>query len=54
MLSRRHLLVKGSAATAASLLGFPAITRCASPNKVPNVAFIGVGGRGGGDLKEIT
>ncbi len=54
MHNRRQFLVKGSAAAAVAIAGFPAITRSASPNKVPNIAFIGVGGRGGADLKEIT
>lgn len=52
MLSRRRFIAQSSAA--ASLLGFPAIVSSKSPNKKLNLAFIGVGGRGGADLKEIT
>jgi len=52
MLSRRRFIVQTSAA--ASLLGFPAITSARSPNKKLNIAFIGSGGRGGSDLKEIA
>jgi predicted dehydrogenase len=51
MITRRQLLLKGSTA---AVLGFPAITRCAAPNSRLNVAFIGVGGRGGSNLKEIA
>lgn len=53
MITRRHLLTQGSAATV-SLLGFPAITRSQSPGKKINLAFIGCGGRGGANLAEMT
>lgn len=36
------------------LLGAPLAVRAASPNQKLNVAFIGVGGRGGGNLAEIA
>lgn len=52
MLSRRRFIAQSSAA--ASLLGFPAIVSSKSPNKKLNIAFIGVGGRGGADLKEVA
>lgn len=51
--SRRHVLKTGIAACASSL-GFPAITRSQSPNSKIHLAFIGVGGRGAGNVKEIT
>lgn len=51
--SRRRFLAQ-SGMIAASTLGFPAITRCASPNSKLNLVFIGVGGRGAGDLKDLT
>lgn len=45
-LSRRNFLSQATAATAASTLGFPAITRCQSPNSKLGIGLIGVGGRG--------
>ena len=46
-LDRRHFLTTSAAAIAgASSLGFPAITRCQSPNSKLQTAHIGVGGRG--------
>ena len=50
--SRRQFLASGAAATAS--LGFPAITRSRSPNAKLNLVFIGVGGRGGGNLSSIS
>ncbi len=52
--TRRHFLQHSSLAASATLLGFPAIVRSASPNSRLNLAFIGVGGRGGSNLKEVT
>jgi predicted dehydrogenase len=52
MITRRCLLTRTTAA--ASTLGFPAITSCAAPNSKLNIVFIGVGGRGGSNIKEIT
>ena len=42
-----------STAAAASVLGFPAIVRCASPNSLLNIAVIGCGGRGGADMAQM-
>jgi hypothetical protein len=50
--SRRQFLASGAAAAAS--LGFPAITRSRSPNAKLNLVFIGVGGRGGGNLSSIS
>lgn len=52
MITRRRFLAQTS--VAASALGFPAIVSCQSPNKKINLAFIGTGGRGGSNLKELT
>ena len=52
-LSRRRFLARGGVA-AAGVLGFPAITRCASPNNRLGIAIIGVGGRGGGNMGEVA
>ena len=54
MTTRRHFLSQTTAAAAAGTLGFPAITSCAAPNSKLNIVFIGVGGRGGSNVKEIT
>lgn len=51
--SRRQVL-KLAAATGASALGFPAITRSQSPNSKIHLAFIGVGGRGARNMKDLT
>jgi predicted dehydrogenase len=50
--SRRSFILQATAAGAA--LGFPAIVKGASPNAKINVAFIGVGGRGGGNLDAVA
>ena len=42
-----------STAAAASVLGFPAILRSASPNSLLNIAVIGCGGRGGADMAQM-
>jgi len=52
-MNRRRFIAQSSLAGTA-LLGFPNIVRSASPNKRINLAFIGVGGRGGSNLKELT
>ena len=52
MTTRRLFISRGAAATA--VLGFPAIVSSKSPNKKINIAFIGSGGRGGSNLKELT
>lgn len=51
--SRRRFLAHSGLATA-SVLGFPAIVSSRSPNEKLNLVFIGVGGRGAGNLKELT
>lgn len=51
--SRRHFLATG-AASAVAVAGFPAIVSARSPNAKLNLVFIGVGGRGGANLKEMT
>jgi predicted dehydrogenase len=48
---RRRFLKSAGLAAGASVLGFPAITRCQSPNSKLGVALIGVGGRGGSHVK---
>ncbi len=49
-LSRRRFL---GAATAAAL-SFPAVLRAQSPSKKLNLAIIGCGGRGAGNLGEVA
>ena len=51
--TRRRFLLQ-SATLAAGSLAFPAITRSASPNGKLRIAFIGVGGRGAGNVGEVT
>ena len=55
-LSRRQFLATSAAAAAmgASSLGAPAIGRAGNANSRINLAFIGVGGRGGANLKEMA
>ena len=50
-LSRRKFLGSSATVAAASSLGFPAITRCQSPNSKIGVGLIGVGGRGRSHVK---
>ena len=50
--SRRQFLARS--ATAAAALGFPAIVSSRSPNEKLNLVFIGVGGRGASNVKELT
>ena len=52
-LSRRQF-VSSTAAAGISAFAAPAILRCASPNERLSVAFIGVGGRGGGNLRTVA
>ena len=54
-LSRRQFLATSTAAAiSASSLAAPAIGRAQNTNSRINLAFIGVGGRGGANLKEMT
>ncbi len=48
--SRRKFFVQTGAVAAS--MGFPAILRSASPSNAIRIAYIGVGGRGGANLKE--
>ncbi|MBL9176779.1 MAG: Gfo/Idh/MocA family oxidoreductase [Verrucomicrobiaceae bacterium] len=50
--SRRQFLARS--ATAAAAFGFPAIVSSRSPNDKLNLVFIGVGGRGAGNIKDLT
>ncbi len=52
-ISRRRFLGQGSAA-GLTVLGAPALLRSASPNENLKLAFIGVGGRGGANLRTMT
>lgn len=52
--SRRRFLKANALTIGATALGFPAITRCASPNSKPQLGLIGVGGRGRKHVMEIT
>src|SRR5688572_11516778 len=51
-LSRRRFLQ--SSLVAASAFSVPAILRARQPNERVNLAFIGVGGRGGANLRTMT
>ena len=51
--SRRQFLARSSIA-GASTLAAPAILSSANPNERLNLAFIGVGGRGGGNLRTMV
>jgi predicted dehydrogenase len=51
-MNRRHFLQQTSAA--ASLLGFPAITRSASPNSFLQVASVGVARMGGNTMRSVA
>lgn len=55
-LTSRRRFLQGLAVTSAavSTLGFPAITRSASPMKRLNLAGVGVGGKGGSDMSETA
>lgn len=52
--TRRGFLKSTALAASTALWGAPAILKAAAPNERLNVAFIGVGGRGGGNLRTIT
>ncbi|MDG2126059.1 MAG: gfo/Idh/MocA family oxidoreductase, partial [Verrucomicrobiales bacterium] len=51
-MNRRRFLT--TAAASSTVLGFPAITSSQSPNSKLNIAAIGVGGRGGGNLGQVA
>lgn len=51
-LNRRHFLQTTALATAT--FAMPGLLRAQSPNEKLNVAFIGVGGRGGSNLRSVT
>lgn len=51
--NRRSFIKKSIAAAGVGTLGFPAITRCQSPNSKLGVALIGVGGRGGSHVQAV-
>jgi len=46
LIDRRRFLKSTGVAAGSAVLGFPAITRCQSPNSKLGLALIGVGGRG--------
>ncbi len=51
-LTRREFIRTGAAAVA--VLGFPAILRCQAPGSRLNIAIIGAGGRGAGNMGEMA
>lgn len=53
-LSRRHFIGAATLATGSAFLGFPSILRARNPNDKLNVAVIGCGGRGAGNLSEVA
>ena len=52
--TRRHFIRTATAAGIIVPFGFPAIVRSASPSRKLNIAGIGVGGKGAGDIKETS
>ncbi|MBW3541865.1 MAG: Gfo/Idh/MocA family oxidoreductase [Planctomycetes bacterium] len=52
--TRRRFLGQTAAGLGAAAFGFPAILSARSPNERLNLAFIGVGGRGGANLRTIA
>ena len=50
----RRRFLRQSAATAAAVLGCPAILRSAAPNSILQVACIGVGGMGGATMRSVA
>jgi predicted dehydrogenase len=52
--TRRQFLGTTSFATASAVLGFPALLSARSPNEKLNLAIIGCGGRGAGNLAEVS
>jgi predicted dehydrogenase len=53
-IDRRQFLRAGALASGAALLGAPALLRGAGLNEKLNIAIIGVGGRGGGNLGGVS
>src|SRR2546425_12186239 len=51
-MNRRRFLQQSAASSAA--LGFPAITRCASPNSLLQVASVGVARMGGNTMRSVA
>ncbi len=52
--SRREFMARTGAACVSAALGFPAILAAGSPNAKLNLAIIGCGGRGAGNLGEVS
>ena len=52
--SRRQFLATTGFATASTVLGFPAVLHAASRGEKLNIAIIGCGGRGAGNLAEVS
>ena len=52
--TRRQFLGTTGLATASAVLGFPALLSARSPNEKLNIAIIGCGGRGAGNLAEVS
>lgn len=52
--SRRRFLASTGLAAASAALGFPAVVSARSPNEKLNLAIIGCGGRGAGNLGEVS
>jgi predicted dehydrogenase len=52
--TRRQFLVRGGLGASALAAGFPAVLRARSPNEKLNIAIIGSGGRGAGNLAAVS
>ena len=52
--SRRQFLTRTALATSASSLGFPSLLSARNPNERLDIALIGCGGRGAGNLAEVS
>jgi predicted dehydrogenase len=52
--TRRQFLEATGLTVTSGLLGFPSLLRAASPNEKLNLAIIGCGGRGAGNLGEVS
>lgn len=50
----RRTFLRGAALAATAAAGLPAIARGAGPNEKLNIAIIGAGGRGGGNLESVA
>ncbi len=50
----RRTFLRGAALAAGAAAGLPAIARGAGPNEKLNIAIIGAGGRGGGNLESVA